>query len=79
LGDQRQFVSVDDSRGEELRRCVTAFQDFARTLHDPCGKVRRLRRRHRQRFGMLPEIGCVPSGVVEVMRKQQQGWACIRS
>ena len=28
---------------------------------------------------MLPEIGYVPSGVVEVMRKQQQGWAYIRS
>ena len=28
---------------------------------------------------MLGEIGYVPSGVVEVMRKQQQGWAYIRS
>ena len=28
---------------------------------------------------MVPEIGYVPSGVVEVMRKQQQGWAYIRS
>lgn len=28
---------------------------------------------------MLPEIGYTPSGVVEVMRKQQQGWAYIRS
>ena len=28
---------------------------------------------------MLPAIGYVPSGVVEVMRKQQQGWAYIRS
>jgi len=28
---------------------------------------------------MLGEIGHVPSGVVEVMRKQQQGWAYIRS
>ena len=28
---------------------------------------------------MLPEIGYVPSGVVEVMRKQQQGWAYIPS
>ena len=28
---------------------------------------------------MLPENGYVPSGVVEVMRKQQQGWAYIRS
>ena len=28
---------------------------------------------------MLTEIGYVPSGVVEVMRKQQQGWAYIRS
>ena len=28
---------------------------------------------------MLPGIGYVPSGVVEVMRKQQQGWAYIRS
>jgi len=28
---------------------------------------------------MLPDIGYVPSGVVEVMRKQQQGWAYIRS
>jgi uncharacterized protein len=28
---------------------------------------------------MLPEIGYVPAGVVEVMRRQQQGWAYIRS
>ncbi len=28
---------------------------------------------------MLPDIGYVPSGAVEVMKKQQQGWACIRS
>ena len=28
---------------------------------------------------MLPEIGYVPSGVVEVMKKQQQGWSYIRS
>ena len=28
---------------------------------------------------MLSEISYVPSGVVEVMRKQQQGWAYIRS
>jgi len=28
---------------------------------------------------ILPEVGYVPSGVVEVMRKQQQGWAYIRS
>ena len=28
---------------------------------------------------MRPEIGYVPSGVVEVMKKQQQGWAYIRS
>lgn len=28
---------------------------------------------------MVPDIGVVPSGVVEVMKKQQQGWAYIRS
>jgi len=28
---------------------------------------------------MQPEIGYVASGVVEVMKKQQQGWAYIRS
>jgi intracellular sulfur oxidation DsrE/DsrF family protein len=28
---------------------------------------------------MLPEIGYVPSGVVEVMKKQQQGWSYIRT
>ena len=28
---------------------------------------------------MLPDITYVPAGVVEVMRKQQQGWAYIRS
>ena len=28
---------------------------------------------------MLSEISYVPSGVVEVMRRQQQGWAYIRS
>jgi uncharacterized protein len=28
---------------------------------------------------MLPDIGYVPAGVVEVMRRQQQGWAYIRS
>ena len=28
---------------------------------------------------MLPDVGYVPSGVVDVMKKQQQGWAYIRS
>ena len=28
---------------------------------------------------ILPDVGYVPSGVVEVMKKQQQGWAYIRS
>ena len=28
---------------------------------------------------MVPDIGYVASGVVEVMKKQQQGWAYIRS
>ena len=28
---------------------------------------------------MVPDITYVPAGVVEVMRKQQQGWAYIRS
>ena len=28
---------------------------------------------------MLGEVGYVPAGVVEVMRRQQQGWAYIRS
>ncbi len=28
---------------------------------------------------MLPDITYVPAGVIEVMRKQQQGWAYIRS
>ncbi len=27
---------------------------------------------------MLPKIGYVPAGVVEIMQKQQQGWAYIR-
>ena len=27
---------------------------------------------------MLPDIGHVPAGVVELMQKQQQGWAYIR-
>lgn len=27
---------------------------------------------------MLPKVGYVPSGVVELMQKQQQGWAYIR-
>ncbi|MDE2628371.1 MAG: DsrE family protein [Burkholderiales bacterium] len=27
---------------------------------------------------MLPDIGYVPAGVVELMRKQQQGWAYIK-
>jgi intracellular sulfur oxidation DsrE/DsrF family protein len=27
---------------------------------------------------MLPDIGYVPAGVVELVRKQQQGWAYIR-
>ncbi len=28
---------------------------------------------------MVPEVTYIPSGVVEVMKKQQQGWAYIRS
>ena len=27
---------------------------------------------------MLPDVGYVPAGVVELMKKQQQGWAYIR-
>jgi intracellular sulfur oxidation DsrE/DsrF family protein len=27
---------------------------------------------------MLPDIGYVPAGVTELMKKQQQGWAYIR-
>jgi intracellular sulfur oxidation DsrE/DsrF family protein len=27
---------------------------------------------------MLPKIGYVPAGVVEIMQKQQQGWAYVR-
>ena len=30
------------------------------------------------RQDMLPSIGYVPAGVVELMRKQQQGWAYLR-
>jgi intracellular sulfur oxidation DsrE/DsrF family protein len=30
------------------------------------------------RADMLPDIGYVPAGVVELMTKQQQGWAYIR-
>lgn len=31
-----------------------------------------------QKSDMLPEIGYVPAGVVELMKKQQQGWAYLR-
>jgi intracellular sulfur oxidation DsrE/DsrF family protein len=27
---------------------------------------------------MLPDIGHVPAGVVEIMKRQQQGWAYLR-
>jgi hypothetical protein len=27
---------------------------------------------------MLPSIGYVPAGIVDIMRKQKQGWAYIR-
>jgi len=27
---------------------------------------------------MLPRIGYVPAGVVELMKRQQQGWAYLR-
>jgi intracellular sulfur oxidation DsrE/DsrF family protein len=27
---------------------------------------------------MLPKVGYVPAGVVEIMQRQQQGWAYIR-
>lgn len=33
---------------------------------------------HLQKSDMLPAIGYVPAGVVEIMKKQQQGWAYIR-
>ncbi len=36
---------------------------------------------HAQKLGyddMLPKIGYVPAGVVEIMQKQQQGWAYVR-
>ena len=31
-----------------------------------------------QKADMLPAIGYVPAGVVELMKKQQQGWAYLR-
>lgn len=31
-----------------------------------------------ERADMLPDIGFVPAGVVELVRRQQQGWAYIR-
>ena len=31
-----------------------------------------------QKSDMLPNIGYVPAGVVELMKKQQQGWAYLR-
>lgn len=33
---------------------------------------------HLEKHDMLPAIGYVPAGVVELMKKQQQGWAYIR-
>jgi intracellular sulfur oxidation DsrE/DsrF family protein len=33
---------------------------------------------HLQKGDMLADIGYVPAGVVELMRKQQQGWAYVR-
>jgi len=33
---------------------------------------------HLEKADMLPTIGYVPAGVVELMKKQQQGWAYIR-
>lgn len=33
---------------------------------------------HLQQSDMLPAIGYVPAGVVELLKKQQQGWAYIR-
>lgn len=33
---------------------------------------------HLEKGDMLADIGYVPAGVVELMRKQQQGWAYIR-
>jgi intracellular sulfur oxidation DsrE/DsrF family protein len=38
-----------------------------------------MRNRHLAPADMLPAIGYVPSGVVEIMRRQREGWACIRS
>ncbi|MFP5406935.1 MAG: DsrE family protein [Gammaproteobacteria bacterium] len=37
-----------------------------------------MRSRHLTHADMLPDIGYVPSGVVELIRKQQQGYAYIR-
>lgn len=33
---------------------------------------------HLQKGDMLADIGYVPAGVVELMKKQQQGWAYVR-
>jgi intracellular sulfur oxidation DsrE/DsrF family protein len=33
---------------------------------------------HLSKTDMLPGIGYVPAGVVEIMKKQQQGWAYVR-
>jgi intracellular sulfur oxidation DsrE/DsrF family protein len=37
-----------------------------------------MRAQHLTQADMLPEIGYVPAGVVELMKKQQQGYAYIR-
>ncbi|CAN5183922.1 hypothetical protein BH10PSE17_BH10PSE17_32540 [soil metagenome] len=38
-----------------------------------------MRAMHLAPSDMMAEVGYVPAGVVEVMRRQQQGWAYIRS
>jgi intracellular sulfur oxidation DsrE/DsrF family protein len=38
-----------------------------------------MRNRHLVEADMLPAMGYVPSGVVEIMRKQREGWATIRA
>lgn len=38
-----------------------------------------MKRLNLTRDDMLPDIGYVPSGVIEVMQKQQEGWSYVRN
>ncbi len=63
-----KFDSIVGNKVEELVRQGIKVVACETTMHDM----------QLTREDMLPSIGYVPGGIIELMQKQQQGWAYVR-